>query len=138
MMTAEDWLRIRQDPRNAGTRKAAIPVHAPPLKKNDVLQAMPEGGLQWGRLSVLTLPPFPIEPKLVAELQKLGQLAACFLWKAANDLLPQCEGEGAAVDWPASGWGKPAELLRRLGEAKRNQLPGVIRLTDPDANPGLP
>ena len=99
-----------------------------PPTQDDVLQAMPEGGLFAGKAWLTSPEPFAIEPKLVAELQKLGHRLHVFL-KVANDLYYRSV-KGKAPPWIAGylDAGKPAELLEAArAKPLRNQLPGVIR-----------
>jgi hypothetical protein len=94
----------------------------------ELKQAMPEGGLFAGKAWLTSPEPFPIEPRLVAELQKLGHRLHVFL-KAANDLYYRSV-KGKVPPWIAAylDAGKPAELLEAArAKPLRNQLPGVIR-----------
>ena len=94
----------------------------------ELKQAMPEDGLFAGKAWLTSPEPFPIEPKLVGELQKLGHRLHVFL-KAANDLYYRSV-KGKVPPWIAGylDAGKPAELLEAArAKPLRNQLPGVIR-----------
>lgn len=96
--------------------------------QNDVLQAMPPGGLFAGKSWLTSPEPFPIEPRLVSEIEKLGHRLHVFL-KTANDLYYRSV-KGKLPPWIAGNLdaGKPEELLEAArAKPLRNQLPGVIR-----------
>ena len=96
--------------------------------QNDVLQAMPPGGLFAGKSWLTSPEPFPIGPRLVSEIEKLGHRLHVFL-KTANDLYYRSV-KGKLPPWIAGNLdaGKPEELLEAArAKPLRNQLPGVIR-----------
>ena len=119
-----------------------------PLTSQDVLQAMPPGGLFAGKRWLSSPEPFPLPPPLVAELEKLGHRLQVFL-KTANDLYYRSR-QGRVPPWIAAylDAGKPPELLEAArAPALRHALPSVIRpdliltetgfaLTEIDSVPG--
>ncbi len=118
------------------------------LSSQDVLQAMPPGGLFAGKRWLSSPEPFPLAPPLVAELEKLGHRLHVFL-KTANDLYYRSL-QGRVPPWIAAylDAGKPPELLAAArAPALRQALPSVIRpdliltetgfaLTEIDSVPG--
>lgn len=116
--------------------------------QEDVLQAMPPGGLFAGKAWLASPEPFPVPAPLLREIEKLGHRLRVFQ-KACNDLYYRSH-KGKAPGWIAEylDAGKPPELLEAArAKPLRNALPAIIRpdliltetglaLTEIDSVPG--
>jgi hypothetical protein len=93
-----------------------------------VRDAMPSTGLFAGMSWRVSPEPFPLEPKLVEELEWLGRVSLQF-YKAVNQLY-RWSVEGRQPRWIADllEAGKPSPLIERQRSAAfKNELPRVIR-----------
>ena len=93
-----------------------------------VRSSLPAHGLFEGHTWRISPEPFPLEPRLVKQLEKLGRVLLQF-YRALN-LLYRKSHEQAAPEWVAE-WldaGKPNTLIQQgLGKAFKQSLPKVIR-----------
>ena len=101
---------------------------SPEQTAQHVRQSLPEGGLFAGHHWRIATRPFPLDKKIVRQLEQLGRLLLKF-YKAANTIY-HWSAEGRLPDWPIS-WldkGKPQSIIDlQRNRAFRADLPRVIR-----------
>ena len=98
------------------------------VKAKYILDRLPEGGLFAGHQWRIAPDPFPLERKLVGELENLGRILHAFY--QAADLLYRHSLAGKNPGWVAK-WlerGKPESVIKlQRDEAFKTALPRVIR-----------
>ena len=101
---------------------------SPEQTAQHVRQCLPDGGLFAGQQWRIATRPFPLDKKIVRQLEQLGRVLLKF-YQAANTIY-NWSAEGQLPAWP-SEWldrGKPQSIIdRQRDRAFRAELPRVIR-----------
>ena len=101
---------------------------SPEQTAQHVRQCLPDGGLFAGQQWRIATRPFPLDKKIVRQLEQLGRVLLKF-YQAANTIY-NWSAEGELPAWP-SEWldrGKPQSIIdRHRDRAFRAELPRVIR-----------